>query len=1060
MALPPESDIGERAAAVARAETALGGDDDAGSDDELSLPSVVAVVVTHDSGPALEECLVSLRDQAYEALSVLVIDAASEVDPTPRIAAVLPSAYVRRLETNPGYGPATNDVLEVVQGASFFLLCHDDVALAGDALRAMVEEAFRSNAGIVSPKLVQWDDSRLLLDVGQSADKTGVPVHFVEPGEMDQEQHDAVRDVLGAPGGCMLVRADLFVALGGFDPAIELLGEDLDLSWRAQVAGARVIVAPDAVVRHQRKLGERILVEAFRRLQARHRLRTMLTCYGPLHLARVLPQAMLVAFVEIVYALLAGRVAHAREIAGAWSWNLARLSDIRVNRHRLRLVRQETDAEIRRLQVHGFARLNAFVRGQIGRQGDDRIRSMRSSGRHFASELRSDSMRGELAVLAGVVLVLLVGSRGLLSGSLPVFGDLPAFPSRPWSLFADWASGYRNVGLGSEAPAPSAFAMLGAAGTVLLGSMGLLRRVLFVGLLPAGAAGAWRLGRDLGSRRARILLLLAFMSNPLPYNAIAAGRWAGLASWAAAPWILRSLAAAIGVEPFAARRDTPALSRALGLGIALAVVAGLVSFEPLAVLVVGVGLALGSLVVGERAGSGRVLLVASGASAIAFVLHLPWTLDLVLPGTQWSAVGGVRSLSSGLDLGHLLRFETGPLGGPPIGWAFVAAAVLPLLIGRDWRFEWASRSWMLALTCWAASWLGQQPWFHFGLGPPEALLAPAAAALALCIALGLIAFEVDLPGYRFGWRQVGSVAAAAFVALGTLPVIAAAIGGRWSSPSSGVESVLGFLRDERAAQGPFRVLWVGDPAVLPTSGWQLRDGIAYATTDGGVPSLRERWAGSADGNTSLLSDALRLADRQETARLGRLLAPFGVRYVIVVEAASPSSGVVRRAPPDLLRSLEGQLDLEQVSVDPSVKVYRNVGWAPSRFQVGSDRAAPFDTSSYFPTASGLDLTGLSTALPEGRGPTRFTGTVADKSYVYLSAASSGAWSLTVDGRSVARTKALGWANGWTVERGGRATLSFRTSPLRWALLAIQMAVWVLAISRLVLLNRADRAGRS
>ena len=118
------------------------------------------------------------------------------------------------------------------------------------AVRAMVEEAFRSNAGIVTPKVVEWDDPTRLLSVGESADKTGVRAPIVERGELDQEQHDAVRDVFCAPGGCTLVRADLFAVLGGFDPAMELLGEDLDLSWRAQVAGARVVAVPAAVVRH------------------------------------------------------------------------------------------------------------------------------------------------------------------------------------------------------------------------------------------------------------------------------------------------------------------------------------------------------------------------------------------------------------------------------------------------------------------------------------------------------------------------------------------------------------------------------------------------------------------------------------------------------------------------------------------------------------------------------------------------------------------------------------------------------------------------------------------
>ncbi len=74
------------------------------------------------------------------------------------------------------------------------------------------------------------------------------------PIEIDHGQHDAVRDVFVAPGGASLIRADLFEELGGFDPAIVAMGEDLDLSWRAQVVGARIIVAPDARVRHLEEL--------------------------------------------------------------------------------------------------------------------------------------------------------------------------------------------------------------------------------------------------------------------------------------------------------------------------------------------------------------------------------------------------------------------------------------------------------------------------------------------------------------------------------------------------------------------------------------------------------------------------------------------------------------------------------------------------------------------------------------------------------------------------------------------------------------------------------------
>src|SRR5437588_584953 len=213
-------------------------------------PPVVAVVTVCDAGPWLEEALAALGEQDYPNMSVLVLYPASTVDPTSRVDAVLPGAFVRRVDRNDGYAATTNHVLEMIEGASHFLLCHDDVAPDGGAVRLMVEEAFRSNAGVVCPKLVAWDAPDRLLQVGMTADKSGAPSALAERGELDQEQHDAVRDVFVAPGGCTLVRADLFATLGGYDGEMFLYGEDLDLSWRAQVAGARVGVAPGARARH------------------------------------------------------------------------------------------------------------------------------------------------------------------------------------------------------------------------------------------------------------------------------------------------------------------------------------------------------------------------------------------------------------------------------------------------------------------------------------------------------------------------------------------------------------------------------------------------------------------------------------------------------------------------------------------------------------------------------------------------------------------------------------------------------------------------------------------
>ncbi len=207
----------------------------------------------------------------------------------------------------PGFGAAANEVIEVVDGAAFYLLCHDDVAPDPDAVRLLVEEAFRSNAAVVGPKLVDWDDPQRLLQVGQGMDHAGYGVPLVERGELDQSQHDAVRDVFTVPAPCTLVRADLFSEIGGFDEGISDFLDDVSLCWRAQVAGARVIVAPDARVRNRDELATRVGYDQRRRLQARHRLRIVLSCYGPLGVARAVMQTVILNVAEVLYALVAGR---------------------------------------------------------------------------------------------------------------------------------------------------------------------------------------------------------------------------------------------------------------------------------------------------------------------------------------------------------------------------------------------------------------------------------------------------------------------------------------------------------------------------------------------------------------------------------------------------------------------------------------------------------------------------------------------------------------------------------------------------------------------------------
>ncbi len=1009
--------------------------------------------------------MAAIAAQDYPNLSILVVDAASTEEVKPRVGQAAPGAFVRRLPEHAGFGAAANEVLEVVEGAAFYLMCHDDIAPKPDVVRLLVEEAFRSNAAIVGPKLVAWDDERLLLQVGEGVDHGGYVAPLVERGELDQEQHDAVRDVFTIPGACTLVRADLFAEIGGFDEGIDILYDDVSLCWRTHIAGARVIVAPNAMVRHLEALDRRQPGLERRRLANRHRLRVVLSCYSALGLVRAVPKVVVLHLIEAAYSIVVGRTANARDLASGWIWNLRRLGELRDARRQVRSFRRVPDTEIRRFMARGSARASQFVRGQIG-GGEDRFSGWARSSRGVAGALRTGQLRFSAMVWGAVALVFLTGSRHLLTRGVPAVGELVPFTSSPLDMLREWSSGWRTAGLGSEAPAPTGFGILGGLGLLAAGTMGLLRTVLTVGLIPLGAVLAYRLAAPIGSRYAQVAALLVYVCNPLPYNALAAGRWSTLALYAAAPLLLGLLARVSTLSPFGPTggevgpqvRATHLRHLVLGLALTTALLAALAPVLVVIVPVMAATLVLGSLLVYRTKGSGRLLAAALAAGAVAVVLHLPWSLDLLLPGTPLTAITGPEAAPAGSDLAALLRFEVGPLGSGLLGWVFLVAAALPLLIGRGERHAWAVRGWTMAITFWGLAWVAQRGDAPFAMPPVELLLVPCAVGLTLATAMGVAAFQTDLPGYRFGWRQVASGVAAAAVALGTIPVLGAAFDGRWSMPAGDHSRALGFL-DADNDELPFRVLWVGDPTALPLGSWQLDEGVAYATTDDGTPEAQDLWAGSDDGRTSLLADALDLARTGQTARLGRLLAPMGVRYLVIPERLAPAPfGTVERPLPAVLRTtFEAQLDLEPLDVPAGLTVYRNQAFFPPRAVVSSTNTPP--EGGGISSAAAIDLSRARLALPDEDGHLHWSGPAEPDTTVLLSAAHSDRWKLEVDGEVVPQTKPFGWANGFTVVQGSEATLRFVAPPLRYLGLAGQALVW-LWLLRVLLRARMNPPVRS
>ena len=445
-------------------------------------------------------------------------------------------------------------------------------------------------------------------------------------------------------------------------------------------------------------------------------------------------------------------------------------------------------------------------------------------------------------------------------------------------------------------------------------------------------------------------------------------------------------------------------------------------------------------------------MVGVGGSIVALVLHLPWSLGFL---DGWDSLVGVSSNGGfALEIADVLRFGTGPFGTGILGWLLLVTALLPLFIGGHWRLSWAVRGWVLALVGFGLAWGVGQGWLSDYLPSPSMLLVPSALGVALAAGLGMAAFEIDLPDYHFGWRQIVSLVAAGsfIVALG--PALISSFSGRWDMPRGDFNRSLSFLGED-TADGAFRVLWLGDATALPLQGWALdapavddlgpNRTLAYATTISGTPSIAEQWAGSDSGATSNLAKALQTASDGGTARLGALLSPMAVRYVVVTVAPAPDPYARSRAsvPSDLLAVLDAQLDLASITVNPGMRVYRNSAWAPGVAELPSATQLPNGGPS-LADRTDLALQRAPAVLTDSQGFAEYKGELPGAGEVYVASAGDG-WQLKVDGQSLQRNSAFGWSSSFSANDGGVATLSFDTPATRRALIAGQVVLWILLV---------------
>jgi len=791
-----------------------------------TLEAVAAVVVA-ESAERLGACLSAVGRQVYGPAQVFVIGGGARVRAAAARHEVLWRPHLRAVVTS--LAPET----------VFVWMLHDRSLPRPDALLALVRDGARAEASIVGSKVLDAADPSVLVSVGYATDVFDAPYTGLQPGEIDQQQYDVIRDVAAVSGASMLVRLDLLRGLRGLDPSMAPMAAAVDFCQRARLRGARVVVVPSSEILYAGRE-----VSAGWRERAGE-IRAMQKVYSPVTLAWAVPLAFLSGLAESLAGPFLGRFP-LFGFLGGWLWNLLFLPSTAVQRWSARRGRVVGDEELFRYQTGGSARLRVLYD-----QGLERLRARFPEGvlSGFGDALEAGQQRlRRPAVVVGLAVVAfaVLATRDIWTAGLPVSGfSLPPPVSASDALGA-YAGGWNPAGFGSPEvlrPEVAATALLQA---VSFGSRGAAVALLIVASFLGGAIGTGRLLRIWGiGPVAGYLAGTVLMAGPAASALAGGGAWTPMVALGAVPW------AALGaLAPWPARWPRR-LGRAAGMVLAAGVVG---AYAPAALPLPAVAVFLWALV-----GRGRrwgAALLAPAAAAGAALLLMPWVLYA--------------------DLGALYSGGGAAYWSP--GWLLaVAGAALVLAVAAGDPAVSAVAGWGGLLAAGGTLLARSGEW---GLGEEAQQVGLMAVALGMAVVVGA-ALEAGARRRRIGGLKgtAGWLSAAAAVIL-VGATASLAVPGRAGLPQDRYSGLLAFAT--AAGDSGSRVLLFGPHEDLPGSSRDF-EGLGYRVLSPPYPETWEAHLPAPRLGDEALDRLLHELLGGKVRRAGERLAAFGIGWVAFTE---------------------------------------------------------------------------------------------------------------------------------------------------------------------------------
>ena len=220
----------------------------------MAAPGVWIVPVNFNGLEDTRKCLRSLAELSTPA-SVVVVDNASNDDPTTILKDEFPWAHVIRNPVNGGWSGGNNAGIRFAlqRGADFVILLNNDTTVHPELVARLVDAAdAHPEFGIIGPVIRFMDEPELTMTDGVIFNRPGYPGFFQRlPVPERRDDPPAVSEVDIVNGCCMMVRATVFERIGLIDDRFFLIHEEADFCLRTQRAGWKCGILAEGLVWHK-----------------------------------------------------------------------------------------------------------------------------------------------------------------------------------------------------------------------------------------------------------------------------------------------------------------------------------------------------------------------------------------------------------------------------------------------------------------------------------------------------------------------------------------------------------------------------------------------------------------------------------------------------------------------------------------------------------------------------------------------------------------------------------------------------------------------------------------